>query len=455
MKLNNKDVYLSFLKGDKGDTITSMRIETTGVPGVETTRHRHLLYYTLNDGIEYLAGYFEVDDGKAGADGENGKNIAFFRVDTQDLSGLGVNETLVTVFCTLEGEDTELVCGSFNIPHGKEGNKGDKGDKGDTGDQGTGIAKIYFEDTLGTPDPDGNRRYNVLYDLTDGTKYHSAGEMIVHKGPQGEKGDTGATGATGATGTTPVITMTASSLPAGSTPTVTKSGTAEAPSFALGIPKGDKGDTGEKGEQGEQGIQGIQGIQGEKGEKGDKGDKGEKGDAGANGLDSVSVTGSGNAVTAASYDTTTRALTLTKGSTFLTSAPVSSVAGNTGAVTASQLVSAILTGATNYGDKITARSITTGSTGYIHFASGLKIKWGSSTTTYSGTGTHTVSFPGTGFSSTNYAFISTVYVGGNKSGAQGWNAVLSGSSAKSTTGATVTHDASGYMVGFNWIAIGY
>lgn len=53
---------------------------------------------------------------------------------------------------------------------------------------------------------------------------------------------------------TPVITATATTLPAGSSATVTKSGTAENPNFEFGIPKGDKGDKGEKGEKGDSGT---------------------------------------------------------------------------------------------------------------------------------------------------------------------------------------------------------
>lgn len=56
---------------------------------------------------------------------------------------------------------------------------------------------------------------------------------------------------------------------------------------------------------------------------------------------------------------------------------VSSVGGYTGAVTTSQLVSALLTGSVNYGDKISAKSLNTN--GYIKFASGLIIQWGYST----------------------------------------------------------------------------
>lgn len=90
---------------------------------------------------------------------------------------------------------------------------------------------------------------------------------------KGDKGDTGAT---------PDITMSATVDGTTGTPavSVTKSGTDDAPNFALSF-------TGLKGAKGDKGEQGIQGIQGEKGEKGDtgaqgiqgeKGDKGDKGD---------------------------------------------------------------------------------------------------------------------------------------------------------------------------------
>lgn len=80
---------------------------------------------------------------------------------------------------------------------------------------------------------------------------------------KGEKGDTGTTGAKGDTGATPNISVSATTLSAGSEATVVKTGTAESPLFTFGIPKGDKGDTGATGPQGPQGA---------KGDKGDKGD---------------------------------------------------------------------------------------------------------------------------------------------------------------------------------------
>ena len=98
-------------------------------------------------------------------------------------------------------------------------------------------------------------------------------------GSGGEKGDPGPAGKDGVT---PVISVSATVDSNVGTPTVkvTKSGTAEAPTFALAFAnskceKGEKGDPGAKGEKGEQGAKGEKGDPGAKGEKGDKGDPGE------------------------------------------------------------------------------------------------------------------------------------------------------------------------------------
>ena len=102
---------------------------------------------------------------------------------------------------------------------------------------GKGITKIEKTATSGLIDT-----YTITFnDATTSTFQVTNGA----KGDKGEKGDTGAT---------PNITATATTLPAGSSATVTKSGTAENPAFAFGIPKGDKGDKGEKGDRGESGL---------------------------------------------------------------------------------------------------------------------------------------------------------------------------------------------------------
>lgn len=99
---------------------------------------------------------------------------------------------------------------------------------------GKGITKIEKTATSGLVDT-----YTITFNDTTTSTFQ------VTNGAKGDKGDIGMT---------PNITATATTLPAGSSATVTKSGTAENPAFAFGIPKGDKGDKGEKGERGESGT---------------------------------------------------------------------------------------------------------------------------------------------------------------------------------------------------------
>lgn len=70
-------------------------------------------------------------------------------------------------------------------------------------------------------------------------------KLVGTGGPKGDKGDKGDTGAAAT-----ISAGTASSLPAGSSPTVTNSGTSSAAIFNFGIPKGDKGDKGDTGATG-------------------------------------------------------------------------------------------------------------------------------------------------------------------------------------------------------------
>lgn len=62
--------------------------------------------------------------------------------------------------------------------------------------------------------------------------------LTLPRGEKGDKGDKGDKGATGVTGATPNISVTATELPAGSSPTATRSGTDENPLIAFGIPDG-------------------------------------------------------------------------------------------------------------------------------------------------------------------------------------------------------------------------
>lgn len=101
---------------------------------------------------------------------------------------------------------------------------------------GKGITKIEKTATSGLVDT-----YTITFNDTTTNTFQ------VTNGAKGDKGDKGDTGVT------PNITATATTLPAGSSATVTKSGTAENPAFAFGIPKGEKGDKGDKGEKGDRG----------------------------------------------------------------------------------------------------------------------------------------------------------------------------------------------------------
>lgn len=124
----------------------------------------------------------------------------------------------------------------------------------------------------GYVDADGNYyKYNP-----DTKEYENT--TVNLKGPQGNKGDTGAQGVkgdTGATGATPSISVTVTTLAAGSAATVAKTGTNEKPTIAFGIPKGDTGATGATGPKGDKGDKGDTGATGATGPKGDKGDKGD------------------------------------------------------------------------------------------------------------------------------------------------------------------------------------
>ena len=161
---------------------------------------------------------------------------------------------------------------TFSIPKGDQGIQGLQGEKGETGATGNGIISISKTGTSKLVDTytiSFTSGATTTFQVTNGkgiTKIEktatsglvdtytitfndtTTSTFQVTNGAKGDKGDKGDTGVT------PNITATATTLPAGSSATVTKSGTAENPAFAFGIPKGDKGDKGEKGDKGNSGT---------------------------------------------------------------------------------------------------------------------------------------------------------------------------------------------------------
>lgn len=118
------------------------------------------------------------------------------------------------------------------------GAKGDKGDKGDTGPAG----------------PTGDTG-------AQGPKGDTGATGAV--GATGAKGDTGATGPAGADGAAATIAAgTTTTGAAGTSASVTNSGTSSAAVFDFTIPKGDKGDKGDTGATGATGAAGTDGTDG-------------------------------------------------------------------------------------------------------------------------------------------------------------------------------------------------
>ena len=200
---------------------------------------------------------FQIRNGHKGSQGETGDpgQDATVSVGTTSTLPAGSDATV-----TNTGTPSAAVF-NFGIP---------KGDKGDTGS--TGQAATIAAGTTTTLSPGSSATVT-----NSGTSSAAVFDFGI---PQGDKGDTGAPGADGFSpiatvskvGDTATITITdengtttasvsdgadgqaatitagtTTTLPAGSSATVTNSGTSSAAIFDFGIPKGDKGDTGNPG----------------------------------------------------------------------------------------------------------------------------------------------------------------------------------------------------------------
>ena len=156
----------------------------------------------------------------------------------------------------------------FGIPQGATGAKGDKGDtgakgpKGDTGakgDQGIpGTAATVAVGTVTTLPPGSSATVTNA-----GTASAARFNFGIPQGATGAKGDKGDTGAKGDKGLAATVAVgTVKQLAPGSTPTVTNAGTSSNAVFDFGIPVGQTGAKGDKGEQGDRGATGAKGADG-------------------------------------------------------------------------------------------------------------------------------------------------------------------------------------------------
>ena len=249
-------------KGDKGDAgakgangITpTLRVGSTSTGNAGTNANVTMTdsnnVYTLNFVIPKGE---KGDTGAAGTKGQDGAKGAdgitpTLKVGTVTTLAAGSNATV-----TMSKNNNEYTL-NFGIP---------KGNKGDTGASGSGgeatvvnptitIGTVTNGDTASATITGDSPNYTLNLVLPKGAKGDKgdtgAAGIDGAKGDKGDKGEKGDTGAKGADGQTPTFEVgTVSTGAAGSTATVTITGTA--PNYVLNftIPKGDAGEAGSGG----------------------------------------------------------------------------------------------------------------------------------------------------------------------------------------------------------------
>lgn len=198
------------------------------------------------------------DPGAKGDPGDAGKS-ATIKIGVVSATEPGGNPTVENV-----GSATDAVF-NFTLPRGEAGPAGEQGligpegpqgEPGRTGPQGAdGKAATVNIGSVTTGEPGTEASVS-----NSGTENAAVFDFVIPKGEKGDQGDPGLQGKqgpigptgpqgekgeqgpAGMNGVTPAITVSVTTLEAGSDATVTKSGTDEAPHFTFGIPKGEPGE---------------------------------------------------------------------------------------------------------------------------------------------------------------------------------------------------------------------
>lgn len=313
---------LQGIQGVKGDTGTpaTVRIGTveTGAAGTSAS--------VTNSGTASAAVFdFIIPKGDKGATGDRGpqglQGAQGLRGEKGEKGDQGTGVTIKGKYDSLSalmaahptGKDgdaymvgvnlyawsgTEWIdCGNIQGAKGERGERGPqglqgaKGDKGETGEKGDAFTYNDFtEEQLARLKGAKGDKGDVGPQGPQGLRGEK-GEQGVKgeqglKGDTGPKGETGEQGAKGDTGTPATIKVgTVKTGAAGTSVTISNSGTASAAVFDFVIPRGDKGDTGPQGLQGIQGATGATGPQGERGPQGLQGERGLQGLQGPKGND--------------------------------------------------------------------------------------------------------------------------------------------------------------------------
>ena len=250
MSKNNNEYTLNFgiPKGNKGDTGASGSSGETTVVNptitIGTVTNGDTASATITgDSPNYTLNLVlpkgdKGDKGDAGVKGADGITPTI-AVGTTTTGEAGTNAGV-----TMSKSGTTYTF-NFVIPKGAKGDTGAAGTKGDKGEKGDPFTYADFtsEQLAALKGAKGDK----------GDKGDTGAD-----GAKGDKGDTGAKGEKGADGVTPTFTIgTITTGAAGSTATVTITGTA--PNYVLNftIPKGDKGDTGEAGSGGDVDLTGY------------------------------------------------------------------------------------------------------------------------------------------------------------------------------------------------------